>query len=660
MSRIKGFTTGLRMLVIGLLVESVLGNSSPIWISQDGLEKVVIDSIDKLEKLSGVKVTDLHRHHIDHITIPSNRGSAFGVLEGLMICSSSKHMTETMQRIVVAFDRTTGNHGGLEEEASRMHYVLYLINSPVVRAESLNFKKEGVYTVVKDVFLPWYNAYRFLIQNAKRLEAEGFSVFTPLDRTLLQNSSNVLDQWINSATESLVHFVRREMDAYRLYTVVPYLLRFIDNLTNIYVRFNRKRLKAQGRGGLQDITFNSLPCAFDNMYCNGPFTPFFTETLFQNLRKVSNGLDESIHHCAFPSTSGKRDERIEQSVTRMMTVIDLARNIREQNNKPLKTPLREMIVVHPDAEFLEDITVKLKEYVLEELNIKSILPCNDSLKYTSLRAEPNYSVLGVRLGKAMGSVAKEVKAMTQADILAFERSGEATFSGHCLKFSDIKVLREFQRPPSVTKKEMDASGDGDVLVILDLRADESLYEAGIARENPETKKKAGLEPTDVVEVFYESLNENKNDLDSIVKSKEEYIKEAVGSPLLDHSMISPDAVIICRETIHGVSGFSFAITITGPNIVFDFGSITQLFQGNNKHAEALRTYLLSRDHSKLKSEFQVGKGKIKVECLQGQPVVDVELGKHLFLSIGDYYLNRRMCNWYTATYPNKIPSAVDS
>ncbi|KAG0481482.1 hypothetical protein HPP92_012340 [Vanilla planifolia] len=56
------------------------GTPLPIWISQDGLEKVVIDSIDKLEKLSGVKVTDLHRHHIDHITIPSNRGSAFGVL----------------------------------------------------------------------------------------------------------------------------------------------------------------------------------------------------------------------------------------------------------------------------------------------------------------------------------------------------------------------------------------------------------------------------------------------------------------------------------------------------------------------------------------------------------------------------------------------------
>ena len=50
------------------------------------------------------------------------------------------------------------------------------------------------------------------------------------------------------------------------------------------------------------------------------------------------------------------------------------------------------------------------------------------------------SVLGKRLGKAMGTVAKEVKAMSQADILAFEESGEITFSGHCLRLTDIKVL----------------------------------------------------------------------------------------------------------------------------------------------------------------------------------------------------------------------------
>ena len=56
---------------------------------------------------------------------------------------------------------------------------LYLINSPVVRGETLRFKKEGVFAVVKDVFLPWYNAYRFLVQNVLRLQQQTGISFEP-------------------------------------------------------------------------------------------------------------------------------------------------------------------------------------------------------------------------------------------------------------------------------------------------------------------------------------------------------------------------------------------------------------------------------------------------------------------------------------------------
>ncbi|EHA8588772.1 hypothetical protein COCNU_scaffold006606G000010 [Cocos nucifera] len=453
------------------------------------------------------------------------------ICNGLVLAEDGKKMSKRLKNYPSPME-VIGDYGA---DALR----LYLISSPVVRAEPLRFKKDGVYGVVKDVFLPWYNAYRFLVQNAKRLEVEGFEPFVPIDYNTLQKSSNVLDQWINSATESLIHFVRQEMDAYRLYTVVPYLLKFIDNLTNIYVRFNRKRLK--GRTGEDDgrISLSTLyHVLLTTCKAMAPFTPFFTEVLYQNLRKVSIGSEESIHYCSFPSTRGKREERIEQSVTRMMTVIDLVRNIRERHNKPLKTPLKEMVVVHPDTDFLEDITGKLREYVMEELNIKSVVPCNDPLKYASLCAEPDYSVLGKRLGKAMGTVAKEVKAMSQADILAFERSGEATFSGHCLKLTDIKV-------------------------------------------------------------------------------------------------------IFCQEEFRGVSGASFVISIAKATLVFDSDAILSLFSGNKKHADDLQTYLSSRDLFNLKLEFQVGNGKIKVDCVEDQPTVDLELGKHVLLSVGDYFLSRK-------------------
>lgn len=74
----------------------------------------------------------------------------------------------------------------------------------------------------------------------------------------MKKSENVMDRWILASCQSLIKFIREEMGAYRLYTVVPRLLRLIDLLTNWYVRFNRKRLK--GENGLEDAkqAMNSL------------------------------------------------------------------------------------------------------------------------------------------------------------------------------------------------------------------------------------------------------------------------------------------------------------------------------------------------------------------------------------------------------------------
>lgn len=686
------------------------GTPLPLWISEDGEEIVVMDSIEKLETLSGEKVTDLHRHKIDHITIPSSRGPKFGVLRrvedvfdcwfesGSMPYAHIHYPFENVELfennfpgdfVAEGLDQTRGwfytlmvlstalfgkhafknlicNGLVLAEDGKKMskrlkNYPppsevindygadalrLYIINSPVVRAEPLRFKKEGVYGVVKDVFLPWYNAYRFLVQNAKRLEVEGLAPFTPVDQSILHKSSNVLDQWINSATQSLVHFVRQEMDLYKLYTVVPYLVEFLNNLTNIYVRFNRKRLK--GRTGEEDCRvalstlYYVLLTACKSM---APFTPFFTEVLYKNLRKATGASEESIHFCSFPEVQGKRGERIEESVNRMMKIIELARIIRERHNKPLKTPLKEMVIVHPDADFLDDIDNKLREYVLEELNVKSLVPCNDTLKYATLRAEPDFSVLGKRLGKSMGEIAKAVKAMSTEDILAFEKAGEITIKTHVLKLSDIKITREFKPPANVKAEDMDAKGDGDVLVVLDLRSDDSLYEAGVAREIvnriQKLRKKAALEPTDTVEVFFKSLDKDETTSQEIVESQDAYITGVLGSPLLPHSLLPPHAVVLAEESYHGISNLSFTIILARPALVFNSDAIAALYGGSTKFAQGLQAYLLARDHHNLKTEFQHGKGKLKVGCIEDLPPVTLVLGEHVFLTVGDYISSKK-------------------
>ena len=159
------------------------------------------------------------------------------IVNGLVLAEDGKKMSKRLKNypdpeIVISA------HGA---DALRM----YLINSPVVRGEELRFREQGVKDVVRDVFLPWYNAYRFLVQVVKRYETEEGQ---RIEGTMAHIASdNLMDQWIQAAAAGLLHFVNAEMKAYRLYTVVPRLLKFMDDLTNWYVKMNRNRLKG-GKG----------------------------------------------------------------------------------------------------------------------------------------------------------------------------------------------------------------------------------------------------------------------------------------------------------------------------------------------------------------------------------------------------------------------------
>lgn len=107
------------------------------------------------------------------------------------------------------------------------------------------------------------------------------------DESVMGQSVNVMDRWILSFTQSLLSFVHKEMGAYRLYTVTPRLIKFVDNLTNWYVRFNRRRLK--GEGGKEDClrALETLYSVLLSMVrVMAPFTPFITETMYQNLRRA--------------------------------------------------------------------------------------------------------------------------------------------------------------------------------------------------------------------------------------------------------------------------------------------------------------------------------------------------------------------------------------
>uniref|UniRef100_A0A672FUG5 Isoleucine--tRNA ligase, cytoplasmic n=1 Tax=Salarias fasciatus TaxID=181472 RepID=A0A672FUG5_SALFA len=595
------------------------GTPIPLWVSDDFEEVVCVGSMAELEELSGVKVTDLHRESIDNLTIPSRCGK--GVLRrvtevfdcwfesGSMPYAQVHYPFENRKEfedtfpadfIAEGIDQTRGwfytllvlstalfgkppfknvivNGLVLASDGQKMskrkkNYPdptlivqnygadalrLYLINSPVVRAENLRFKEEGVRDVLKDVFLPWYNAYRFLVQNVQRLQKEEDIQFLYNESTAKQ-SDNIMDKWIQSFTQSLIQFFKAEMDAYRLYTVVPRLVKFVDMLTNWYVRTNRRRLK--GESGTEDCLW-ALETLFSVLFsmCRlmAPFTPFITEMMYQNLRHLVDpaSLEEkdtsSIHYLMLPQVRERLiDKRIESAVSQMQSVIELGRVIRDRKTLPVKYPLKEVVVIHQDPEALKDIQ-SLQKYILEELNVRQLTLSTDKDKYgIRLRAEPDHMVLGKRLKGAFKAVTASIKELSSEQLEAFQKTGSIVVDGHELHEEDLRLMYTFDQS-SGSAAQYEAHSDAQVLVLLDVSPDQSMVDEGVAREVinriQKLRKKGHLVPSDEITVYYRCQPEGEY-LDSVIQAHKDFILATTKAPLLPFPVPKSASTIIEEKT----------------------------------------------------------------------------------------------------------------
>lgn len=138
---------------------------------------------------------------------------------------------------------------------------MFLVNSPIVRGDNLRFREEGVREVISRVLLPWLNSFRFFLGHVALLKKTSnvdfmYNANAPLP-------TNVMDRWILARCQSLIKLVREEMASYRLYTIIPRLLDLIDELTNWYIRFNRKRLKGEDS---VDDTVAALNTLFETLF----------------------------------------------------------------------------------------------------------------------------------------------------------------------------------------------------------------------------------------------------------------------------------------------------------------------------------------------------------------------------------------------------------
>lgn len=556
------------------------GTPLPLWCNEDFSEIICIGSIAELEKLSNVKVTDLHRQFIDNITIPAKDG--INVLRrvdevfdcwfesGSMPYAQLHYPFENKQLFESTFpadfiaegiDQTRGwfytllviatilfdkapfknvivNGLVLAEDGKKMSKKLrnypdpleivnefgtdalrlYLINSPATRACDLAFKKSGVKDMIRDILLPWYHSFKFLLLSL---------TYSNKDIVVLEEN-NVMDIWILAIINQLIVDITKEMKDYHLYNVVPHLINFIDLLTNWYIRFNRKRLKSGNICAINTLT----DIQFILVKIMSPFVPFLSESIYQNLRPLINCKEESVHYLTFPIVdNSKLNTYIIKTFQILKSLIDLGRIARDRRNITLKSPLKELLIIHEDQEILERLQ-NLQQYILNELNVKKLVFTTQQQSYIALKIKADKKILGKKLKNNAKNVIEQLESLSQDKILHFIDKKSINILDINIIIDEVKIVKEFIGNTDFCE----AAWDDNILIVLDLQIDQSLIiEAAnrkLINKIQQLRKQYGIVPSDNIIIYWYSDNE---ELSKIITDSHDFLYQALEKPFLPYN-----------------------------------------------------------------------------------------------------------------------------
>lgn len=505
------------------------GTPIPLWRSEDG-EIMAIGSIKELETLTGKHVTDLHRHFIDDFTFEKN-GKVFKRIPEVFDCwfesgsmpyaqnhypfENQKLFEENFPADFIAegLDQTRGwfytltvlsaalfdqpafknvivNGLILAENGAKMskrlknypdpaeviHQYgadairLYMLNSPAVKGEDLSFAKSGVELVLRQVMIPLWNAYSFLVTYAKiynwKPTAKNFQPQLAIDR------------WIISVLHQLIHKVELGMDDYDLSQAVEPFVNFVDQLTNWYIRRSRRRFWEEKDTPERAQAFETLyHVVLELTKIAASYIPFISEAIYQNLR--TNDMPESVHLCDFPAyDANMRDEKLEAEMAAVQITVSLGHGLRKELKLKVRQPLAAAYIVSGDPRMLNFLRDQ-QHLIAEELNVKEVIFSDNERDFVSLKAKPNFRVLGKKVGKLMKAVQTAVDQFDQhqLEVLLEGKNIILSIEGQEIELTpeDVQVERQIQEGKV-------AANQDHITIALETELNEDLLLEGLARE----------------------------------------------------------------------------------------------------------------------------------------------------------------------------------
>jgi isoleucyl-tRNA synthetase len=342
-----------------------------------------------------------------------------------------------------------------------------------------------------------WNTYSFFVTYAN------IEQFDPAAAPPSEEERSELDRWIRSQLHQTVQRVTAGLDQFDPTEGARPIEAFVEQLSNWYVRRNRRRFWRAGDDRDAQVALATLyECLATVTRLLAPFTPFLAETMYRNLIAGRvGGAPISVHLDAWPAVdTAAIDEQLSTDIALVRRMVSLGRGARSKAQARVRQPLATVVLVPRTAE--ERATLEaLGDQIADELNVKTVEVLEDPGDRLQYRVKPNLPVLGPRLGRELGAVRAAIEAADATAVAAAMRSGAPIpIEGVDLSASDLLVEVDGSEGWS-------ASEESGYAAIVDLRLTPELEREGQAREIvrhlQELRREAGLDVSDRIRVGWE-------------------------------------------------------------------------------------------------------------------------------------------------------------
>ena len=356
--------------------------------------------------------------------------------------------------------------------------------------DNLKFDASGIDEVKRKFFGTLYNTYSFFALYAN---VDGFN-YKEEEVPVLQRPE--IDRWIISLLNTLIEEVEICYENYEPTRAGRLIQDFvIDNLSNWYVRLNRKRFWGGDYDKGKIAAYQTLYyCLKTVAKLSAPISPFYMELLYNDLNSVTEKEKHtSVHLGEFPKADTSLiDKDLEEKMDIAQKLSSMVLSLRKKVNIRVRQPLAKMIVPSLSNDFSDKLNA-VSDIILSEVNVKELQVIGDEAGFIVKKVKPNFKTLGPRYGKQMKEVAALVQAMTPLDLKIIEHEGKWEKNGFTVTLEDVEIVTE-DIPGWLVHNE------GRYTVALDINLTEDLISEGIAREFinriQNLRKESGFDVTD--------------------------------------------------------------------------------------------------------------------------------------------------------------------